>query len=97
MGRYLFLFAVSILSLSFVACVGSSTGNPAGNDDPSAKPDDVAPDDVAPIGVELLMSDVPRKTEPEIGAQASETLGSGNRAFAFDLYQVLAEGDQNLF
>lgn len=95
MERKWFLFALSIQLLA--ACAGSSTGNPTGNDDPSVKPDDKGPDNIAPIGVELLMSDVPRETDPEVSSHAAETLGAGNRAFAFDLYQELAEEDDNLF
>jgi len=90
MKRYRSLFALYIISL--VGCVGSSTGTPNNGDTP-----DVGSDVVAPIGVELLMSDEPRETDPQVSGDDAEKLGSGNREFAFNLYQVLADGDENLF
>lgn len=90
MKRYRFLFALSIISL--VGCVGSSTGNPNNGDNP-----DTGLDVVAPLGVELLMSDAPRETDPQVSDDDAEKLGSGNREFAFDLYQVLTAEDENLF
>ncbi|MFP3899070.1 MAG: serpin family protein [Dehalococcoidia bacterium] len=46
---------------------------------------------------ELLMSDEPRDTSPEISQEDLALLVQGNTAFAFDLYQALREQDGNLF
>ena len=46
---------------------------------------------------ELLMSDTPRETSPEISQEDLALLVQGNTAFAFDLYQTLREQDGNLF
>jgi len=48
-------------------------------------------------GGELLMSDKPRETSPEVSEGDLALLIEGNTAFAFDLYQALKEKDGNLF
>jgi serpin B len=48
-------------------------------------------------GGELLMSDKPRETSPEVSETDLALLIEGNSAFAFDLYQAVREKDGNLF
>jgi len=48
-------------------------------------------------GGELLQSDEPRETAPEVSASDEATLVEGNSAFAFDLYQELKDEEGNLF
>jgi serpin B len=49
------------------------------------------------VAGELLMSDKPRETSPDVGEADLALLIEGNSAFAFDLYQALKEKDGNLF
>ncbi len=46
---------------------------------------------------ELIKSDKPRETAPEVSASDLATLVDGNSAFAFNLYQELREKEGNLF
>jgi serpin B len=46
---------------------------------------------------ELLMSDKPRETSPDVSEADLALLTEGNSAFAFDLYQALREEEGNLF
>jgi serpin B len=46
---------------------------------------------------ELLMSDKPRETSPDVSEADLALLIEGNSAFAFDLYQALREEEGNLF
>jgi serpin B len=46
---------------------------------------------------ELLMSDKPRDTSPDVSQADLALLIEGNSAFAFDLYQALREQEGNLF
>jgi serpin B len=46
---------------------------------------------------ELLMSDKPRETSPDVSEADLALLVEGNSAFAFELYQALKEKDGNLF
>jgi len=48
-------------------------------------------------GGELLQSEKPRETAPEVSAPDLTTLVEGNSAFAFDLYQQLKDEEGNLF
>ena len=48
-------------------------------------------------GGELLMSDEPRETSPDVSQADLDLLIEGNSAFTFDLYQALKEQDGNLF
>jgi len=49
------------------------------------------------LSVELLQSSKPRITEPDVSESDLTTQVSGNSYFAFDLYQSLREGNDNLF
>lgn len=49
------------------------------------------------VAGELLMSDKPRETSPDVGEADLALLIDGNTAFAFDLYRALKEKDGNLF
>jgi serpin B len=51
----------------------------------------------APIPVNILQSEKPRITTPEVNESDLVTLVDGNGEFAFDLYQALKEADGNLF
>ena len=48
-------------------------------------------------GGDLLQSEKPRETAPEVSASDGATLVEGNSAFAFDLYQELRGAEGNLF
>ena len=49
------------------------------------------------IGAELVMSDKPRETAPNVSEADLALLIQGNSAFAFELYQALRGEDSNLF
>lgn len=48
-------------------------------------------------GKEVLQSDKPRDTSPNVNEADLAALVEGNNAFAFDLYQALSQKDTNLF
>jgi serpin B len=48
-------------------------------------------------GGDVLQSEEPRDTAPEVSAADLDTLVEGNSAFAFDLYQELKDAEGNLF
>ena len=50
-----------------------------------------------PVAGEVIQSEKPRVTSPNVGEADLATLVEGNSAFAFNLYQALREGDGNLF
>jgi serpin B len=50
-----------------------------------------------PVGGELVMSDKPRETAPDVSEADLALLIEGNSAFAFELYQALREEKGNLF
>ena len=50
-----------------------------------------------PTGGELLMSDKPRETSPDVSEADLALLVEGNSAFAFQLYQALRGQEGNLF
>jgi len=52
---------------------------------------------VSPVSGDVLQSDKPRDTSPEVSQTDLDSLRGGNSEFAFDLYQALAAEDGNLF
>ncbi|MCK4222199.1 MAG: serpin family protein, partial [Dehalococcoidia bacterium] len=50
-----------------------------------------------PVSSDVLHSDKPRDTSPEVSQTNMGNLSKGNSEFAFDLYQALATADGNLF
>ena len=50
-----------------------------------------------PVAAELVMSDKPRETSPDVSEADLALLVEGNCAFAFKLYQALREEEGNLF
>ena len=50
-----------------------------------------------PVAAELVMSDKPRETSPDVSEADLALLIEGNSVFAFDLYRVLREEEGNLF
>jgi serpin B len=50
-----------------------------------------------PLTDEVVQSDRQRDSSPDVSDAELATLVDGNSAFAFDLYQVLREADDNLF
>ena len=72
----------SLLLTSLLACSGTSSGNPA---DPGGG----GGFDV-PHGAKLVRSPLAREQAPSLSASDADTLGAGNRAFAFALHQELA-------
>ena len=49
------------------------------------------------VSGEVLQSDIPRNTAPELNETDLATLVNGNNSFAFNLYQVLKDEKSNLF
>jgi serpin B len=49
------------------------------------------------LGTELVMSDKPRETAPDVSEAGLALLTEGNSAFAFELHQALREQEGNLF
>lgn len=49
------------------------------------------------VSGEVIQSEKPRITSPQVNESDLTTLAGGNSAFAFDLYQALKEEDGNLF
>jgi serpin B len=104
---------IRVLSGLMVAgCAGTGTGNPMDSDTKRDSGIDSQPDSgtdsqsdsgssdagQTPVAeVKLFMSDAPRISSPDLDATHTGSFGSDNRAFAFDLYQQLAEPSQNLF
>ena len=50
-----------------------------------------------PVEANVLQSDLQRDSSPPVGENETHELTVGNTAFALDLYQVLREGEGNLF
>jgi serpin B len=50
-----------------------------------------------PVAGQVLQSDKPRDTSPDVSQTDQAALIDGNTAFAFNLYQVLRQTDGNLF
>src|SRR3989338_3382432 len=50
-----------------------------------------------PVAADIVKSNKPRITSPDIGTGEITALVEGNSAFAFDLYQALRTKDGNLF
>ncbi len=50
-----------------------------------------------PVEAKVLRSDLERESSPLVGETDAQELTAGNTAFALDLYQVLSEGEDNLF
>jgi serpin B len=50
-----------------------------------------------PVSSDVLHSDKPRDTSPEVSQGNIDRLSEGNSDFAFDLYKALADEDGNLF
>src|SRR5262245_25162134 len=72
----------------WLACNGTSTGNPMNEPNPGKVPE----------GAKLVKSELARVADPALSAQDAATLGLGNRAFAFDLYRAQAQTEAgNLF
>jgi serpin B len=79
------------LRVAFAALVGlhgcsvTNTGNPGhGGGD-------------APDGIELVRSDLERERKPSVDEMARMRFAADNQAFAFDLYQQVRGGAENLF
>ena len=52
---------------------------------------------VSPVSGDVLQSDKPRDTSPQVSQTVLDSLSRGNSEFAFDLYRALAAADGNLF
>ena len=52
---------------------------------------------VLPVSSDVLQSDKPRDTSPEVSQMDLDSLSRGNSEFAFDLYRALAAEDGSLF
>ena len=50
-----------------------------------------------PVSSDVLQSDKPHDTSSEVSQTDLDSLSRGNSELAFDLYQVLAAADGNLF
>ena len=88
-GKFEFVFALVLGAASAcTATSGTSTGNPMENNGGGPG---------TPEGAKFLKSELVRES-PALDASDSAALGTGNRAFAFDLYRKLAgDSSKNLF
>ena len=50
-----------------------------------------------PAAGQVLQSDKPRDTSPDVSTTDLEKLVEGNSTFAWDLYRILKQGDKNVF
>lgn len=98
--RGLAIFGALVALLATACGTEPSAENPSQPEDPPPASSDTAvptPARVAAAGGDLLRSQQPRQTTPDVAAPDLAELVAGNSAFAFDLYQALRETDGNLF
>jgi len=92
------LFAgIVLLSMAVIMMAGCATPQPAPLPTPAPAPSPAPAPTPAPIPVNVLQSEKPRITSPEVNESDLITTVRGNGEFAFDLYQTLKEADGNLF
>ncbi len=91
MFRTRLLIVVVLLSLVTISAVACARPTPAPAPPPLPAP---AP---KPISVNILQSEKPRVTSPEVNESDLNTLVEENSVFAFDLYHLLRQENNNVF
>ena len=90
--------SVGIVLLSLVALIMSGCATPQPIPSPAPAPAPApSPPTPAPISVNILQSEKPRITSPEVNESDFTMLVEENSAFAFDLYQLLRQDTNNVF
>jgi len=93
--------SVGIVLLSLVTLImsGCATPQPIPSPTPAPAPAPLPPPSPtpAPISVNILQSEKPRITSPEVNESDFTMLVEENSAFAFDLYQLLRQDTNNVF
>ena len=93
--------SVGIVLLSLVTLImsGCATPQPIPSPTPAPAPAPSPPPSPtpAPISVNILQSEKPRITSPEVNESDFTMLVEENSAFAFDLYQLLRQDNNNVF
>jgi len=93
--------SVGIVLLSLVTLImsGCATPQPIPSPTPAPAPAPSPPPSPtpAPISVNILQSEKPRITSPEVNESDFTMLVEENSAFAFDLYQLLRQDTNNVF
>lgn len=79
-----------LTSLALLASTGCTPVGPVPNETPEEGSS-------LPAVSSVAVSDKPRDLSPSAGAEDLSAFASGNTAFAFDLYRILAAGEDNLF
>jgi len=95
------LIILSMIVISMGCAVPQTVPPPSPSPSPSPSPAPTpspSPDPIpAPMPVNILQSEKPRITSPEVSESDLSTLADSNSEFAFDLYKTLKEVDGNLF
>ncbi len=91
--------SVGIVLLSLVTLImsGCATPQPIPSPAPAPAPSPPPSPTPAPISVNILQSEKPRITSPEVNESDFTMLVEENSAFAFDLYQLLRQDNNNVF
>ncbi|MBU2534615.1 MAG: serpin family protein [Chloroflexota bacterium] len=90
---------IVLLSLVTLIMSGCATPQPIPSPAPAPAPAPSPPPSPtpAPISVNILQSEKPRITSPEVNESDFTMLVEENSAFAFDLYQLLRQENNNVF
>ena len=90
---------IVLLSLVTLIMSGCATPQPIPSPAPAPAPAPSPPPSPtpAPISVNILQSEKPRITSPEVNESDFTMLVEENSAFAFDLYQLLRQDNNNVF
>ncbi len=88
---------IVLLSMVVIIMAGCATPQPIPLPTPTPAPSPSPAPTPAPIPVNILQSEKPRITSPEVNESDLVNLAHSNSEFAFDLYRVFRESDDNLF
>jgi serpin B len=88
---------IVLLSLVVIMLTGCATPQSITPPTPAPTPSPSPAPTPAPTPVNILQSEKPRITSPEVNESDLVNLIRGNSEFAFDLYRALKETDGNLF
>ena len=97
MTKKRFFTGIVLLSMVVIMMAGCATSQSITPPAPVPAPPPSPVPTPAPTPVNILRSEKPRITSPEVNESDLVTLVDGNSEFAFDLYQALKEADGNLF
>lgn len=88
---------IILLSMVVILLAGCATPQPIPPPAPAPAPSPSPAPAPAPISVNILQSEKPRITSPEVNESDLTMLVEENNAFAFDLYQLLRQDNNNVF